>query len=238
MIPGIRWCSFVFFLCPIFLSVGAFAYCPVPEIRPNGEFFKADLIFTGTVLSERYTPEPNTKSGDDFGWYYRLKVGESFKGSVLKEVTIFTGDDSNRFPLAKGHDYLLFVYRRHHRLEIDRCGNSAELTEAATSIAAIRNIVTSHDGEIEGRIAPETRGVDLSGIHVIIRGPAQVYRAITDKDGYFHFRAPAGRYVVDFRNQEYYINDADDFWYGPHRFMLHSGESVTLQFVSVRHPKS
>lgn len=218
--------------------MGAYAYCPVPKIRANGEFFKADLIFTATVLSERYTAEPNPKADDDFGWYYRLKVSESLKGSAPKEVTVYTGADSNRFPLAKSHDYLLFVYRRHHRLEIDGCGNSAELSGAATSITTIRNIATSHDGEIEGRIAPETSGVELSGIHVVIRGSSQIYRAVTDKDGYFRFRAPAGRYVVDFRNQEYYINEGDDFWYGPHRFTLHSGESVTLQFVSVRHPKS
>jgi hypothetical protein len=64
-----------------------------------------------------------------------------------------------------------------------------------------------------------------------------MFTSITDQDGYFHFRAPAGRYKVDFSNQEYYLNAADVFWYDPKGFQLHVGESAALQLVSVRHPK-
>ena len=105
------------------------------------------------------------------------------------------------------------------------------------SIQQIRSIATTQDGEIEGWLAPETAGVDLSGIHVVIRSGSQVYRALTDEDGYFQFRAPKGSYVVDFSNNEYYLNGGDEFWYGPVRFKLHAGESAALQMVSVRHPK-
>jgi hypothetical protein len=222
-------------LCPALFSLTAFAYCRVPEIKANGEFFKSDLVFTGTVLSERYRDGPGVQ--DNGGWYYRIRVLQIFKGPILKQFTVYTEDASNRFPLEKGRDYLLFAYRWHGRLEIDGCGNSALLSDAAKSIQQIRSIATTQDGEIEGWLAPETAGVDLSGIHVVIRSGSQVYRALTDEDGYFQFRAPKGSYVVDFSNHEYYLNGGDEFWYGPVRFRLHAGESGALQMVSVRHPK-
>lgn len=222
----------VFLLWPTLFSLRAFANCPVPEIKANGEFFKASSVFTGTVLSQRYTEHE-----DDFGWHYRIRILRVFKGPVLKDVAVYTEDASNRFPLETGRDYLLFAYRLHGRLEIDSCGNSALLSKAATSVQQIQSIATALDGEIEGWVAPETNGVDLSAIHVTIHGGSQEYRALTDKDGYFHFRAPKGNYVVDFSNKEYYLNGDDEFWYSPKQFLLHAGESAALQMVSVRHPK-
>jgi hypothetical protein len=177
------------FLWTIFSVVAAYAICPVPEIKANGEFFKADLVFTGEVLSQRYT-----ERGDDSGWYYRIRVMNLLKGPVLEEVTVYTEDSSIRFPLEIGHDYLLFAYRWHGRLEIDACGNSTLLSEAADSISRIHSIPRTQDGEIEGWLARETAGIDLSGIHVVIRGGSRVYRLLTDTQGYFHFRAPAGKY--------------------------------------------
>jgi hypothetical protein len=91
---------------PAFLCPAAFAHCPVPEIKANGEFFKADFVFTGEVLSQRYV-----EHGDDSGWYYRIRLLKILKGPALKEVTVYTEDASNRFPLEVGRDYLLFAYR-------------------------------------------------------------------------------------------------------------------------------
>jgi hypothetical protein len=89
--------------------------------------------------------------------------------------------------------------------------------------------------EIEGWVAPETHGIDVSGITVAIEGPSKVYTAITDKDGWFHFIAPPGRYRVDFSSREYYLNGADFYWYESDGFVLHSRECASLQFVSVGH---
>jgi hypothetical protein len=123
------------------------------------------------------------------------------------------------------------------RFEIDGCGNSALLSEAGESIARIQSIPRTQGGEIEGWVREETEGVDLSGIHMVIRCGSRVYRPVTDNQGYFHFRAPAGRYTLDFRNHEYYVDGDNAFWYGPVRFTLHSGESAALFLMSVRHPK-
>ncbi len=227
--PG---CISVLLLCTaLFSSLTAFANCPVPEIKANGQFFKSDVVFTGTVLSQRYR-----NGEDDGGWYYRVRVVQVFKGPISKEFIVYTEDASNRFPLEKGREYLLFAHRYHGRLKIDNCGNSALLSEAAKSLQQIQSIATTRDAEIEGWLAPETDGVDLSGIHAVIRSGSRVYLATTNKDGRFQLRAPKGSYTVDFSNHEYYSNGGDVFWYNPKRFTLHAGESAALQMVSVRHP--
>jgi hypothetical protein len=215
----------------LLLTPTALASCPVPEINANGEFFKRDVVFTGIVTSVRYAKR------DEGGWFYRLRVRHIFRGSVQEEFTVYTEDTDVRFPLEKDHEYLLFADWSHGRLKIDNCGNSALLSKAVQSLQQIQSIASSAlDGEVEGSLAPETSGVDLSGIHVIIRSGSQVYYAVTNKNGWFHFRAPEGSYKVDFSNGEYYLNGGDSFWYNPEHFTLHAGESAALQMVSVRHP--
>lgn len=206
-----------------------FALCPHPNIKANGEFFKADLVFTGEVLSQRYV-----ERGDNAGWYYRIRLLHVLKGPTLKEVTVYTEDEVSRFPLEIGRDYLLFAYRGGGRFWIDSCGNSALLSEAAESIARIQNIPKTPDAEIEGWLFSPTSRVDLSGIHVVIRCGPRVYNLLTDNQGYFHFRAPPGKYNVDFRNHEYLADVGN--WYEPARFVLHPGESAALLLMSVRHP--
>ena len=216
-------------LCVVPFSVGSFGVCRVPGIRANGEFFKAAFVFTGTVTSQRYVERENGS-----GWYYQIQVKQVFKGAPHLANTVYSDDSDVRFPLETGGNYLLFIYRRNGRLEIDSCGNSALLSEAGESLKMIQGIAASENGEIEGWIAPETAGIDLAGIHVVVSG-ARTYHAMTGSDGYFHFRAPPGKYTVDFSNHEYYVNSLDLFWYGPRQFTLHAGESASLQFVSVRH---
>jgi hypothetical protein len=165
-------------------------------------------------------------------------VTQILKGPNQKELTVYTGDDSGRFPLEVGRQYLLFADRVQRRLDIDNCGNSASLSDATKSLQEIRDIRTATDGEIEGRIVGDTAGVDVSGIPVVIRSGSRVFRAITDNAGRFRLRAPEGAYRFDFRTHEYYVNGADLFWYEPEHFRLHKGESAALQLVSVRQAKA
>jgi hypothetical protein len=205
----------------------------VPTIRANGEFFKSAVVLVGTVLSIRKTPDTDRDFG---GWFYRLHVEEIFRGSILNELTVYTEDSDIRFPLEKGRKYLLFAYRRRGRLEIDSCGNS-DLSSNATESLRILNALRSgvHPTEIEGWVAAETSGIDVSGVVVTVKSESKSYRAATDKDGWYHFAAPPGRYKLDLSSKEYYLNGGDDFWYKPEGFVLHAGECASLQVVSVRH---
>lgn len=212
-------------LCP--------AHCSVPTIRANGEFFKSDFVFTGTVLSIRKTPDTDREFG---GWFYRLSVQEIFRGPVREELTVYTEDTDIRFPLEKDRQYLLFAYQKHGRVEIDSCGNSALVRDARDSLRRLKKL---RDGkqptEIEGWVVAETGGIDVSSVVVTVRSRSRAYTAITNKEGWFHFRVPRGKYWVDFTSKEYYLNGGDEFWYDPDHFYVHPGECASLQFVSVRH---
>jgi len=209
------------------------AYCPVPEIRANGEFFKSDAVFTGTVLSIRETPDTDKDIG---GWFYRMNVEEMFRGPASKIITVYTENSSARFPLEKGRTYLLFAFKQNGRLEIFGCGNSALLSEASDALTRLRNLrVGKQPSEIEGWFVADTAGIDLSGVIVTVKNQSRSYTAVTDKDGWFHFPAPPGRYRLDLSSKEYYLNADDLSWYKPEGFVLHAGECASLQAVSVRH---
>jgi hypothetical protein len=221
-----RVATFIISLC--ILPKYAQAYCGVPGIRPNGEYFKSDAVFTGTVVSGWYDSAA--------GGYYTLRVGRIFRGPIRSEFSVSTDSGDNRFPLEQDRTYLLFAYRRDGRLEIDSCGNSDLLSNAAESVRIIDNIPRARRyGVIEGWVVAETDGIDVSEVRVTVNGRSRHYSAITDKDGWFHLRAPVGHYRVDFSSRQYYLNTGDSFRYDPHHFVLHAGETASLQVVSVRH---
>jgi hypothetical protein len=199
----------------------------VPEIRATGEYFQRDLVFVGTVTSGHYSLA---------GGMYRLSVQRIFRGPIQKEFTVYTWDDDVRFPLKTGATYLLFASKDKRGFEIDSCGNSNLLSHATKTIRELQMLSQAAPfGVIEGWVVAETDGIDVSGVRVTVKGKAGVYSAVTDKDGWFHFRAPVGEYKVDFSSGEYYLNAADDFRYDPEGFELHAGETASLQVVSVRH---
>jgi hypothetical protein len=170
----VRFRVLAFLVVSTLFHSSALAYSPVPEIKANGEFFKSDVVFTGTVLSQHY----RELDVDHSGWFYRVSVAHVFKGPIQKEFVLYTEDASNRFPLENGREYLLFARRVGRRLEIDNCGNSALLSEAGKSLQQIESIKTTPDSEIEGWVVGETGGIDLFGIHVVIRSGSRVYRAL------------------------------------------------------------
>jgi hypothetical protein len=205
----------------------AFGSCGVPEIRATGEYYQSDAVFTGTVLSAQYSGVA--------GGYYRLRVSRVFRGPIQAEIAVYTDSGDTRFPLEKDRTYLLFAYKSDRGLEIDSCGNSSLLSRASESIRRIEAIPHAPPyGVIEGWVVPKRDGRDMSGVRVTVNGRSRNYTAITDKDGWFHFRAPVGAYKLDFSSREYYLNTGDFFRYDPHHFILHAGETASLQVVSAR----
>lgn len=222
----------------LFFVPAAGAFCPSPPIKPNGEFFKRDIVFIGTVVSVRYT---DADSDHIDGWFYQVRVERLFKGPVQSKFTIYTENSSVRLPLEQNHTYLLFADRTDGRLVVDSCGNSGLLSKAGETVQSIERI--SHappNGEIEGWVIAEIGGRYgnyVSGVRIAIRDGSKVYTAITDKDGRFHFRVPAGRYSVDFDSSEHYLDTWEFVWYDAHGFPLHAGETASLQLVLMEHQK-
>jgi hypothetical protein len=219
---------FTISLC--FLPTCLHAYCGAPNvIRPSGEYYQSDVVFTGTVISAQYDAAA--------GGYYRLRVGRIFRGPIRRDFYVSTYSDDSRYPLQRGRAYLLFAKIGIRMLEINSCGKSDLLSNAAKTIRVLENLPHAPDyGVIEGWVVSEKDDAEVSGIRVTINGGRRDYSAVTDKDGWFHLRAPIGRYKVDSGSVEYYLDPRENFFrYNPHDFVLHPGETASLQVVSARH---
>ncbi len=137
----------------------ALAFCYEPNPPPGCfDFFYRDAVFIGTVSSVRYADYPIPNSDDIEGWVYGLKVGKVFRGPARKAIRVFTENASARFPLEKGHSYLLFASASPQGLEITCCGNSAELAEAGKALKDLQRVLSvkpGTGGEIDGRRQPD-----------------------------------------------------------------------------------
>src|SRR5437879_5418067 len=163
-------------LLPV-LSVSA--VCRLPHPRVCSEFFHSDAVFAGTVISVR---ELGGQASPE-GWFYRVKLTKSYRGPSQDVIEIFTGNDTGRFLLEKGQSYLVFAHKRNGILNVDNCGNSAELSKAGEAIRQIESVVagmkSASGGDIGGRVVASQEGADVRGITVTARSRGKTYAGVT-----------------------------------------------------------
>jgi hypothetical protein len=215
------------------ISPPAKPVCRQPHPRVCAEFFHSDAVFTGTVISVRNWPEREASPG---GWFYRLKVTKSYKGPSQRALEIFTGNDSGRFPLEKGHAYLLFAYKDEGSLTIDNCGNSAELSEASETIQQIErllaNMKSASGGDIGGRVVVGQRDASAGGITVTASGGGKKYMGVTDEDGWFHIHVPPGKYIVWPETTRWIVTPYDLSYDNEDHVLVRRGSCAELQFLA------
>ncbi len=212
------------------LFVGsAGAVCLEPHPKVSAEFFKSDAVFIGTVLKERTIPE---KGGAYDGWMYRLRVKQTFRGSVRDTAEVFTENSSGRFPLVVGETYLLFAYKQVGRLTIDNCGNSGPLSRAEDLISQIRKVKKTTGGEIEGQISVGSSVVPLAGVSIVVRSEQKTYRGVTGQDGWFHIQVQAGTYTVRPELSNWDIVPFDLSYDNPDHVVIHDGGSAALKYLA------
>lgn len=212
------------------------AVCLQPHPRVCTEFFHSDTVFVGTVISIRNWP-PDSELID--GWFYRLRVTKVYRGPSKRIIEVFTENASARFPLEMNHTYLLFASKSGGRLEIDCCGNSAELGEAGIAIREIERVLkdirAAPGGDIGGRVVLSPFGTDkgIAGISVTARRGTQTYSAVTDKDGWFHIQVLPGVYVVSPESSNWVVTDYDLSYDRSDHVVIQRGGCAELQFLAV-----
>jgi hypothetical protein len=61
----------------------------------------------------------------------------------------------------------------------------------------IQSINAKLDGDILGFVGSNEGSDDLRGIHFLVKGMGVTRTIVSDKDGWFHVRVPAGLYKIE-----------------------------------------
>ena len=178
-------------------AFSSYAACPLPRPKVCGEFFKAKVVFIGTVTSKQKVDSPG--EGLIESWAYQLNVTRVLKGPVADPLIVYSEIGSAELPLQIGDSYLLFADEYKGNLLISSCGNSRPMSEAQDRLRQIEAIGTASNGTIEGRVVsylPAPRGgwKGLGAVRVVATAENGVYSAVTDRDGWFHITVPTGTY--------------------------------------------
>lgn len=233
MLESCRLLKFSLLLClPLSPASAAFGFCFQPNPTVSCEFLNSDAVFTGRVISVRAISDGQFTDS----WYYKVQVEKRFRGPRTPIVEVYTGNDSGRFPLQSGDEYLLFAQIYKGQLEIDNCGNSALLSAAINSVKQLEKLKIPKDAEIEGRISfsgiPDS-GTHIAGVGVIIHGQRRSYSVVTDKDGWFRLHVSPGKYSAEIQEIPHWnIVPYDLSIDNPSHFIAKQGRCVGLQFVA------
>jgi hypothetical protein len=115
------------------------AVCLLDDYSVEAEYQRSEAVVLASVASERVVPDPDDPEGFA-GIIYTLRVQESFRGTRLKTMEVFSENSSGRFPMEKGKAYILFLYRQEGRLSADNCGNSGSSLQKGDVVAAVRRL--------------------------------------------------------------------------------------------------
>lgn len=215
----------------LLFTISVWAVCSQPPPRVCTEFFDSDAVFTGTVIALRSDPDPPDSESGSSGWFYRLRVQQSFRGPTERAIEVYTGNDSARYRLELGRSYLLFARKWSDGLEIGCCGNSSYLEESADKIHQIERIKkTKSGGEIAGRIGwgdSERYG----GIRIVAVGAKQTFEAQTDRFGWFHIPVPTGNYTVHAESPGHSFVPFDLTYDDPNHIVVNPGGCPQVQLM-------
>ena len=129
---------------PLLLSFAvaphAAAACFPADTTVVGEYERSDAVVRATVMSVQAEDDP-AEPGFVAGHAYTLRVDETLKGvGVRGFVPVYDENDSGRFPLEPGGEYVLFLAQGPKGYVVDACGNSANAREGAAVLAELRTL--------------------------------------------------------------------------------------------------
>jgi len=220
------------------LISSARAVCNVPQPRlVCAEYFKEQAVVIAHLVRTRYV-DPKKEDVMDYH-IYTMQTERVLRGQINPSFRIYEENSSARagFEWKEGERYLLFLsYSKGDKgWELDGCGNSRPVEEAAAvlqEIDRIKGAGNADGGEISGEVWFDP------GVTVIAQGSGGTFRTRSGRGGRFKIRVPAGVYSVRAVQRETPF-EADDFSYeDPRRVRLVNGGCVQIRFVlaSQDHP--
>lgn len=134
----------------VLLAVASYIYpaaaaCLDPKTFISGykvplglEVRTADAIVLARVLSEQGLHEDPADPDGYTAYNVSLKVLASLKGTLPTVIVIRNENTSARYALSVGEEHILFISRAAQKLQVDSCGNSAEMPEGGKTVKQIQ----------------------------------------------------------------------------------------------------
>ena len=200
--------AITFSLIGIFSQTAEACMC-VGGQAPCEDFWKADAVFSGTVISSSQISvmEAGYKSTRR---QVRLTIEESFRGISGIEADVLTGfgETDCGFAFKQGQRYLVYAnrYPTSGHLSTSTCSRTRLLTDATDDLAYFRSLPTAEPtGTIFGKVIKRNFErkenapwfLPVSDAELTIEGQAQTHELHSDADGNFRVaRLKPGKYKV------------------------------------------
>ena len=157
---------------------------------PCSQFADADVVFSGLVT--KITPDERK-----YRQTISFNVEKPFKGvsgTVVELVDIRT---SCSVDFKEGKKYLVYAYRTEDGKELHThyCTRTTELSEANDDLVYLTSLSQKpQPTEIVGRLTHHDK--KLRRISVVVTSGKATYRTVSDENGWFRVKVPAGKYRV------------------------------------------
>ncbi len=119
-------------------SAAALGQCQGTQLSVSDEVHTAGSTLVGTVETAQFLPDGATHVD---GVNYTIRVDRILHGKMIKsnEVTIFSENSAEKFPMQVGKQYLLFVHKEDAGFVVNNCGNSGLLE--ATAVESTKQLM-------------------------------------------------------------------------------------------------
>jgi hypothetical protein len=211
------------------------AATPEPAPKVCSEYFKSELVFTGTVVSvNELAPEGDSEGG----WEYRLDVLTVFRGPDQQTVEVSTENTSARFPLKIGASYLLFASRQQGRLWVYDGGNSHVIERSSKQLQELEKLRRPGPGGwVEGRVVSRSKDgwAPVPAASLLVSSEnGETRSARADARGSFHVLLASGSYRIVASSPNWLIKPFDLSYDDPDKISIQNGQCAQVLFVAER----
>jgi hypothetical protein len=103
----------------------------------NTEVQSTRFIGIGKVTHEKALQENRSDPYGITATIYTVKIFRQLKGRLPKTISIKAENDSGRYPMDVGEEYLLFLTKEHRGYFVDSCGNSSALPQGNAALQRV-----------------------------------------------------------------------------------------------------